>query len=145
MTEDSKDPSRSEPVEEASATTNPSRPAGDEMVRLHTAEGLQVLVSREDWRTGTLEPMLRAQWDNPDGLYRNCVMSLNDGFAREPILLEAAQRLHAIDTIPERGMTILGIVLWKSGQLAEARALFEASLQQYPESGNLRNNLAKVM
>jgi len=111
------------------------------MIHLHDAAGNQVLVSREDWRTGTLEPMLRAQWDNPDGLYRACVMSLNDGFAGEPILLEAAQRLHAIDNIPERGLTILGIVLSKQRRWASS---VHENPPQYDSATNRVNVSFKV-
>lgn len=82
---------------------------------------------------------------NPDKLYGTCVMSLNDGFAGEPIVLEAARRLHAIDNIPERGLTILGIVLLKQRRIRDARHLYEAALPRFPESGNLRTNLAKVL
>jgi len=125
--------------------SQPAQLSGREMIHLHTAAGQQVLVSREDWRTGTLEPMLRAEWNNPDKLYGTCVMSLNDGFAGEPILLEAAQRLHAIDTIPERGLTIFGIVLLKQHRIRDARDLYEAALPRFPQSGNLRTNLAKAL
>jgi tetratricopeptide (TPR) repeat protein len=140
MSEDLKDSSRDKLASSPSEDTQPAA-----MIHLHDAAGNLVLVSREDWRAGTLEPMLRAQWDNPDGLYRACVMSLNDGFAGEPILLEAAQRLHAIDNIPERGLTILGIVLLKQRRIRDARHLYEAALPRFPESGNLRTNLAKVL
>lgn len=143
MSENPKDSSREKLASNASEDPQPEKPAA--MIRLHDAAGNQVLVSREDWRTGNLEPMLRAQWDNPDGLYRACAMSLNDGFAAEPILLEAAQRLHAIDNIPERGLTILGIVLSKQRRIRDARHLYEAALPRFPESGNLRTNLAKVL
>ena len=143
MSENLKEPSNDELASNTSEDAQPAQPAA--MIHLHDAAGNQVLVSREDWRTGTLEPMLRAQWDNPDGLYRACVMSLNDGFAGEPILLEAAQRLHAIDNIPERGLTILGIVLSKQRRIRDARHLYEAALPRFPESGNLRTNLAKVL
>src|ERR1700742_726335 len=108
MAENRKDPSPDRLAGNASEDSRPAPAAGEDMIRLHDAAGRQVLVSREDWRTGTLEPMLRAQWDKPDGLFGACVMSLNNGFAGEPILLEAARRLHTIDNIPERGLTILG-------------------------------------
>lgn len=58
------------------------------------------MAEREDYWTGTEEPALRAQSNNPDKLYREYVMSLEDGFASKPALLEAARRLHEIDTIP---------------------------------------------
>lgn len=119
--------------------------ANQDFIRLYDSMGHLVLVSKEDYWTGTMEPMLRAQWNNSDALYQGCVMALQNGFASKPILLEAAKRLHEIDTIPERGMTILGLALWKSGRLKEARALFEDSLPLYPASGNLRTNLAKVL
>lgn len=131
-------------VEKTSSNTQ-SQPVNEDFIRLYDATGKLVLVSREDYWTGTAEPALRAQWNNPDELYRVCVTSLRDGFASKAGLLEAVQRLHDIDTIPERGMTILGLALWKSGRIKEARALFEQSLSLYPDSGNLRTNLAKVL
>lgn len=116
----------------ASEDSRPSQPVGEDMIRLHDTAGRQVLVSREDWRTGTLELMLRAQWDNPDKLYGTCVMSLNDGFAGEPIVLEAARRLHAIDNIPERSLTILGIVLLKHQRIRDARPSLRGSASAIP-------------
>jgi tetratricopeptide (TPR) repeat protein len=129
----------------ATDSNAPSQPVNEDFIRLHDRAGNLVLVSRENYWTGTAEPMLRAHWDKPNELYRACVQSLQDGFASKPELLEAAQRLHDIDTIPERGMTILGLALSKSGRIKEARTLFESSLSLYPDSGNLRTNLAKVL
>jgi tetratricopeptide (TPR) repeat protein len=105
--------------------------------------GRQVTIGREDWRQKVLLPQLRKQWNDPDALCGTLIPALNDGFA--PDLVDAARRLVEIDADPERSHTLLGIVLLKTGQPAESRAVIEAGIAKVGRSGVLLTNLAKAV
>lgn len=130
----------------ASAASAPPSPAPDAdaqpMIQAFDAYGRPVLVPREEWRTKVLPENLRAHWDDPDALYQLVLRSVDDGFHAD--VLEAADRLNGIDPIPERGATVLAIVLMRNGALNEAERLLNSFTQQRGESGVILTNLAKV-
>jgi tetratricopeptide (TPR) repeat protein len=112
------------------------------MVEVYDAYGRSIRITREDWRTGMLPGTLRRHWDDPDTLYSLILNALNDGFEAE--VLDAAEQLHRIDPIAERGATVLGIVLMKNGRLDGAERVLTAHTQRHGESGVILTNLAKV-
>ncbi len=101
-----------------------------------------MIVPREEWRTNVIPGMVKESWESPDQLYLIILNSLNDGFAAD--VVEAANRLHEIDTIPARGASMLGIVLIQTGRLDEAEALLSGFSQNHPEDASVLVNLAKV-
>jgi len=119
------------------ATTAP--PDG---VRAFDAEGRQVLVPREEWRTNVIPGMLKEAWDNPDQLYAVLVNSLNDGFVVE--MTEAAAHLYEIDTIPGRGACMWGIVLMQTGRIDKAEEVLSGFSAKHGEDASVLVNLAKV-
>jgi tetratricopeptide (TPR) repeat protein len=112
-------------------------------VSAYDLNGREIKVARAEWREKVLFPNLKANWDNPDGLYNLIRSSLDDDFG--PDLLHAAHRLVEIDPVPERGHTIHGIVLMKNGQLKAADATLRAGMAKVGETATLLTNLAKVV
>lgn len=133
----------STPSPAASASPAPEAP-GDEqpMIQVFDAYGRPLLVPREEWRTKVLPGNLHAHWDNPDVLYDLILRAVDDGFHAD--VMEAADRLNGIDSIPERGATVLAIVLMRNGALNEAERVLAGFTQRYGESGVILTNLAKV-
>lgn len=113
-----------------------------DLIRAFDAYGREMHIPREEWRTKVLPDCLKKEWDNPDALYGTIVMALNDGFVAE--VLDAARRLHAIDTNRERSSCILGIVLARQGLLDEAEKVLRSHMAAHGESGVILTNLAKV-
>lgn len=130
------------PAAQAPAPAQPASPAREELITVYDAYGREVQIARGDWREKMLLPNLQLKWDKPDELYTMIISALNDGFAAD--LLPAAERLLAIDTIPERSHTIHGIVLMKNRQIDAAEATLRAGMRKVGETGTLLTNLAKV-
>lgn len=128
------------PVNDAPPPSPPS--AGKELITVHDAYGRELKITRHEWQEKVLQPNLKVKWNEPDALYSMIVSALNDGFASD--LLPTAQRLLEIDPTPERGHTILGIVLMKNGRLDAAEATLKEGIHKVGETGTLLTNLAKV-
>ncbi len=111
-------------------------------IRAFDQNGNQVNVPREEWRTNVLPGMVQEVYDQPDQLYMLIVNSLNDGFVEE--MIDPAQHLHQIDTIPARGACMWAIVLLQQNRLDEAEQVLEAYLAAHGEEGSVMVNLAKV-
>jgi hypothetical protein len=111
-------------------------------VRAFDAQGRQVIVPREEWRTNVIPGMVKESWENPDQLYMVILNSLNDGFGAE--MGEASARLYEIDTVPARGVCMLGIVMIQTGRLDEAETLLSEFLEKRGEDASVLVNLAKV-
>ena len=112
------------------------------MINAFDQNGQQVQVPREEWQTNVLPNMIKEVYEQPDQLYMLIVNSLNDGFVEE--MIDPAQHLHQIDTIPARGACMWGIVLLQQGRLEEAEAVLEGYLKEHGEEGSVLVNLAKV-
>jgi tetratricopeptide (TPR) repeat protein len=121
----------------ANGTTEPQ-----DGVRAFDAQGRQVIVPREEWRTNVIPGMLKEAWDNPDHLYAIMLNSLNDGFVAE--MTDAAAHLYEIDTIPGRGTCMWGIVLMQTGRIDEAEAVLTGFAEKHGEDASVLVNLAKV-
>ncbi|MYM95075.1 tetratricopeptide repeat protein [Duganella vulcania] len=118
------------------------RPGGKEMITVYDVYGHELNITRNEWHDRIFLPSLKQNWNEPDELYRLIFSSLDDGFPAD--LQRAAQRLLEIETMPERGHTMLGIVLLKNGQFDAAEATLRAGIEKVGESGTLLTNLAKV-
>ena len=111
-------------------------------VRVYDEFGRELQVPVEAWRTSILPAALEKAQDDPDKLYNLILDGLQLRLA--PDMLSAAKRLQAIDSMPERGTTIYGIVLMESGDPLAAQHLFENYLEQQGPSGVILTNLAKA-
>ena len=111
-------------------------------VRAFDAQGRQVIVPREEWRTNVIPGMLKEAWENPDQLYMVMLNSLNDGFVAE--MTDAAKHLYEIDTIPGRGTCMWGIVLMQTGRIDEAETVLAGFAEKHGEDASVLVNLAKV-
>src|SRR5436305_13935919 len=98
---------------EVSAGASAAEP--DERLTAYDAYGRAVSLTRDEYRVRVLPGAIRKNWENPPALYGAIVQGLRDNFSEE--LLEASERLLAIDPDPERGATARGIVLMKTGDL----------------------------
>lgn len=126
----------------ASAQTTGEPADAPPMVQAFDAYGRAILIPREEWRTKVLPGNLHAHWDDPHALYSLVLGAVEDGFHAD--VLEAADRLNGIDPIPERGATVLAIVLMKNGALGQAEAVLTGHARRHGESGVILTNLAKV-
>ena len=131
------------------AGTTLSRPAAiapasaaDETIRAFDTFGREVQVRRQDWIDNVLLPQLKAQANDPDGLYGTIVSALNDGMAE--VLDDASAQLLRIDPNRERGIVIRAIVSMKLGRLDAAESLLQEGIRTVGETGTLLTNLAKV-
>lgn len=111
-------------------------------VRAYDEFGREVLIPVEAWRSSVLPAALERVKDDPNQLYNLIADALQLRLASD--MLPAAERLHAIDPLPERGVTIYGIVLMESGDPLAASRLFESYLAEKGSSGVVLTNLAKA-
>src|SRR5437763_988198 len=126
----------------ADETATEPEPAPEARLTAYDAYGRAVSLTRDEYRTRVLPATIRKNWDNPPGLYSAIVQGLRDDFA--PELLEASERLVAIDPDPERATTARGIVLMKTGDLDGAEEVLRRYHGQHEPSGVILTNLAKV-
>jgi len=123
----------------------PSAPAalGSEgVIRVYDQFGRTVSIGREAWRRDVLLPNLQANQDKPDALYDLIVGALNDEFAAD--VLDSARRLAATDPQPQRGATVLGVVLLQLKDFAAAREVLERAIAKHGENPYLLANLARA-
>jgi tetratricopeptide (TPR) repeat protein len=121
----------------------PVDPANDpNMIRVFDAYGREIFIAKEKWRKNVLPGSIKSNWNKPDELYGIIFNSLNDGFRSD--VVAAAEQLHRIDSQPERGTCVWGIVLMEEGRLDEAEGIFRGFISKHGESGSVLTNLAKV-
>jgi tetratricopeptide (TPR) repeat protein len=127
----------------AMAAPVPARgPDSEGVVRVYDQFGRKVEIGREAWRKNVLLPNLAANRDNPDALHELISGALNDDFA--PDVLESARYLHDHDPEPQRGATLLGIVLLQLKDFPAAREVLERAIARHGESSYLLANLARA-
>lgn len=114
----------------------------DNMIRFYDTSGNEMYVTKEKYIETILPHNIQQSWHNSDKLYQLIVMSLTDEIYQE--MIKPAKRLKAIDTIPERAYTILGIVYMKNNQLKKAEKILKKYCRKYEETGSILTNLAKV-
>lgn len=111
-------------------------------ITVHDAEGKEVKISHEEWRTAVLPYNLQENWNDPDALYRVILGAVDDGFAAD--VVDAAAHFRAIDPIQERGVTLQSIVHLRTENYVRAQAILEQGIEALGESEVLLTNLAKA-
>ncbi len=123
--------------------SSPVDPANDpNMIRVFDAYGREMFIAKEEWRKSVLPGSIKSNWNKPDELYGIIFNSLNDGFRSD--VVAAAEQLYRIDSQPERGTCVWGIVLMEEGRLDEAEGVLRGFISKHGESGTVLTNLAKV-
>ncbi|MGB7768716.1 MAG: tetratricopeptide repeat protein, partial [Verrucomicrobiia bacterium] len=112
------------------------------MIQVFDAYGREMFITKEVWRTNVLPGSLKSNWSNPDQLYGIIFGALKDGFRSD--VIAAAEQLYKIDSQPERGTCVWGIVLKEEGRLDEAEKVFRDFIAKHGENGSVLTNLAKV-
>ena len=134
------------PVTEMPATAispnSPTPNAAEGVVRVYDQFGRAITIGREAWRRDVLLPNLAANRDNPDALYELVVSALNDDFATD--VLESARWLADTDRDPQRGATVLGVVLLQIKDHDAARDVLERAIARHGENSYLLANLARA-
>jgi tetratricopeptide (TPR) repeat protein len=112
-----------------------------EPIRVFDKFGRELLIERCEWLK-LMHDNLRKHWNEPDPLAAHIIQALQDGFDAE--VEEAAKQLHAIDTEPSRGATLLAVVYLQTKRPEKAEKLLVAHLKKHGEDGVLLTNLAKA-
>jgi tetratricopeptide (TPR) repeat protein len=128
-----------EPVKSAP----PTQAADERAVRVYDQFGRTLTIGREAWRKDVLLPNLAANHDKPEALYDLIVTALNDEFA--PDVLEAARHLATTHPDPQRGATVLGVVLLQLKDNAGAREVLEQAIARHGANSYLLSNLARAL
>ena len=124
------------------SATAPPLPASEGVIRVYDQFGRKVEIGREAWRKDVLLPNLSANRHKPDALYDLIVSALNDDFGVD--VLESARFLAENDPQPQRGATVLGVVLLNLEDFAGARDVFERAIARHGENAYLLANLARA-
>jgi tetratricopeptide (TPR) repeat protein len=114
---------------------------GNNTVRVFDEFGREVHIDREAWRA-ILPANIEKAWNDPEGLYRIIVGALNDGLGAD--VVNAAERLSAIDSDRGRGACVYGVVLMEQGKLEAAERVLTEHVRVHGEEGYILTNLAKV-
>jgi tetratricopeptide (TPR) repeat protein len=133
---------QAEPVRSEPAQATPPQVADERAVRVYDQFGRTITIGREAWRKDVLLPNLAAT-TQPDALYDLIVTALNDDFAAD--VLESARWLAANDRDPQRGATVLGVVLLQLKDHAGARDVLERAIRDHGANAYLLANLARAM
>ena len=79
-----------------------------DFISLHDADGEEVFISKEEWRTNVLPQTLEKYWDNPDELYNLIAASLYDGLHADVQEAVVATKLRP------HHLTVNSPILWRS-------------------------------
>jgi tetratricopeptide (TPR) repeat protein len=126
------------------ATQAPPRdPASDpNMIRVFDAHGRELFITKEQWRDNVLLGNLEKAKGDPDKLANLIIGALQDGFAKD--VIPFAEHLHATDSAPARGATLLGVVYLDVGRPADAERVLRDFLERHGEDAYVLTNLAKA-
>ncbi len=120
----------------------PASDVSEGVVRVYDQFGRTISIGREAWRRDVLLPNLATSHGDADALYELVTSALSDGFA--PDVLEAARWLADNDQDPQRGATVLGVVLLQTRDYDGAREVLERAISRHGENAYLLANLARV-
>jgi tetratricopeptide (TPR) repeat protein len=112
------------------------------MIKIYDKYGREGYISKDEWRKNVLPGLIRENWDKPDDLYNALAMTVRDGFGAD--VVDAAQRLYAIDKNRERSACMLAVVFVEAGKLDDAERVLTEYINEYGPSGVILNNLAVV-
>ncbi|MBB1594103.1 lipopolysaccharide assembly protein LapB [Achromobacter sp. UMC46] len=119
-----------------------SRPDDTQMIRAYDADGREVLITRDQWRSNVLPGAIEQDWNDADRLAGLIIQSLNDGFVDD--MVRPAERLVELDQNAERAVVLQAIVYMKVGRLDDSERVLLAFCAQHGETGIVLTNLAKV-
>lgn len=114
----------------------------EEGITAYDGRGRKVVIPRDEWEKRVLPHNLRQAWDDPQALYAHILRALDDEFAH--VVLDAAERLAAIDPQPERGIVTLAITQMRNDLPEKAERTLCDFLDEHGESAYALTNLAKV-
>lgn len=126
----------------APQSPDPSRPAAPATVTVQDSFGRPVQLPRAQWRKDVLPQLVDAFAHDPGRLAMLVMQHLRDGLAED--LMPAAIRLAAVDTEPERGLSVLAAVQRTNGDLEGSEETLRELLQRRPQSVAARVGLALV-
>lgn len=124
------------------AKKQPESPEATNMIRVYAESGAQIMLTREQWRTGVPPGMLASNRHKPDELYTIVAGSLQDGFFED--VLEPAEHLYRTDPQRQRSVCVYSIALMKSGRHDDAEWVLRSYLEEHGEDGYVLTNLAKI-
>jgi tetratricopeptide (TPR) repeat protein len=113
-----------------------------DFISLHDADGAEVFIQKEEWRTNVLPGTLEENWNDPNDLYSVIVTALHDGFHAD--LEEAVGQLVKIDPMLSRSACIRAVVLMENSHFDEAERVLSTHIDDHGEEGVVLTNLAKI-
>lgn len=130
-----------------SDSSNPgSGPAGPkpdgEFVEATDSFGRRVRLTRDEYRKRVLPDLVKAHGNDPAQLTAVIMQGLQQGFAKD--LVQAANRLAAIDPEPERALSVLSVVQRDAGDLEAAEFSLRDLQKKRPDSLGARVGLAML-
>ncbi len=111
-------------------------------VRAYDEFGREVLIPVTQWRQELLPRALEQAKNHPDALAGILLDAIQTGAATE--LIPAAAHLQSIDTNPERGAAVHGLVLLAANQPTESEDVLVTYLGQYGPSAPILTHLARA-
>ncbi|MCA8951926.1 MAG: hypothetical protein KDE27_20625 [Planctomycetes bacterium] len=114
----------------------PLQPPPGDFVEATDAFGRRVRLGRDDYRKRVLPDLLKAHGNDPAQLTAVIMQGLQHGFAKD--LVQAANRLAALDPEPERGLSVLSVVQRDAGDLDAAQFTLDELQQKRPDSAAAR-------
>ena len=127
---------------EAAAPQQPAAAPEANLLPMVDEEGRQTMVSRPVWRERVLLPHLEKVKEQPDALAEAVIQGLQNGFLTD--VVEPAEALARIDTVPERGAIILSIVYRELQRYESAETVLRQHLEKHGESAEVVFNVGLV-
>lgn len=89
------------------------------LVKVFDSYGREFFLTKEKWRDDVLQDSLEWAADDPDQLYGNLVIAVQDGFASD--VVDHVEQLFRIDADRIRSTCLLAIVYIQTGRLENAK------------------------
>lgn len=134
---------RAPDADPAPARSSRPDPATDpNLIRVFDAYGRELFLTKEEWREKVLLGNLEEAKRDPDKLANLIIGALQDGFGQD--VLPFAEHLHATDSTPARGATLLGVTYLDVGRPADAERVLRDYMERHGEDPYVLTNLAKA-
>jgi len=112
------------------------------LVKVFDSYGREFFLTKEKWRDDVLQDSLEWAADDPDQLYGNLVIAVQDGFASD--VVDHVEQLFRIDADRIRSTCLLAIVYIQTGRLENAKQVLTEHIRVHGDNGTVLTNLAKV-
>lgn len=112
------------------------------LIRVFDGYGRERFITRQQWRDHVLVAHLQKFREQPDELYQTILQSLHDGFLDE--VVEPAEHLAQIDSIPERGATLLSVVYLQKQRIDDSERVLRQFIEKHGETSIVLTNLAQI-